>query len=130
MSASELLMYSSSPLTKHSYSYPAYKTSQGGASSAANFRIQIFPYPVTGDSVYIDYIRKPKSPKWTYITGTQGTALYNPGAGSHQDFDLHSSEENQLVIKILQLAGVAIKDFNLVQVATQEEVKNIQQEKQ
>jgi len=35
-----------------------------------------------------------------------------------------------LVIKILQLAGVSIKDFNLVQAAAQKEASNIQQQKQ
>ena len=46
------------------------------------------------------------------------------------NFELHPSEENKLIIKILQLSGVTIKDFNLVQTATQEEIKKIQQEKQ
>ena len=34
-----------------------------------------------------------------------------------------------IVIKILQLAGVSIKDYNITQVAAQEEVKTIQQQK-
>jgi hypothetical protein len=33
------------------------------------------------------------------------------------------------VVKILQLAGINIKDASLVQLAAQEEVKKIQQEK-
>ena len=46
------------------------------------------------------------------------------------DFELHSSEQVELVVKILQLAGIAIKDLNLVQVAAQEENRSIQQQKQ
>ena len=132
MSEQDYFTYSISPLAKPSKSRPVYVTSGVlfSAGTIPTFRIQIFPFPTTGDTVNIDFIRRPSSPKWTYVTGTQGTALYNPGAGGHQDFELHSSEESKLVIKILQLAGVAIKDFNLVQVAAQEEVKNIQQEKQ
>ena len=45
------------------------------------------------------------------------------------DFELHDSEQKNLVVKILQLAGVGIKDYNIVQAAGQEEVKKIQQEK-
>ena len=44
------------------------------------------------------------------------------------DFELHSSEENKLVVKILQLAGISIKDNQLTATATQQEVKNIQLE--
>ena len=72
---------------------------------------------------------KPKKPKWTYIVVNE-KPLYNSSATDHQDFELHPSDQVELVIKILQLAGVTIKDYNLVQVATQEEVKSIQQEKQ
>ena len=49
--------------------------------------------------------------------------------GSGVDFELHPSEQENLVVKILKLAGVSIKDVGLAQAAGQEEVKNIQQEK-
>ena len=39
------------------------------------------------------------------------------------------SEETNLVIKILQLAGVGLKDPALVQLTVAEENRNIQQEK-
>jgi len=90
--------------------------------------IRIFPAPL--DEVLISYIRKPHPPNWTYVIVDGANAGYNPGASDHRDFELHDSEENKLVIKILQLAGVTIKDPGLIQVATQEEIKNIQQEKQ
>ena len=68
-------------------------------------------------------------PNWTYVINNQN-ALYNSEASDHQDFELHGSEESSLVVKILQLAGVAIKDFNLAQLAGQKEASTIQQEKQ
>ena len=78
------------------------------------------------------YIRKPAKPNWTYlIDSTNQTALFNPDINAGwQDFELHPSEEPKLVIKILQLAGVSIKDFNLAQLAGQKEASVIQQEKQ
>jgi len=79
-------------------------------------------------ALLLDYIRKPLKPNWTYFINS-GNALYNSSAIDLQDFELHSSEENKLIIKILQLSGITIKDLSLVQVATQEEVKKIQQEK-
>jgi len=38
------------------------------------------------------------------------------------------SEETELVVKILELAGIEIKDPQLYQIAAQEEAQNVQQE--
>ena len=46
------------------------------------------------------------------------------------DFELHASEETKLVIKILELAGIVIKDPQLYQQAATEETETVQQEKQ
>ena len=56
-----------------------------------------------------------------------GEALYR--ATGTVDFELHESEETDLVIKILQLAGVSIKDPSVYQVGSAEEAKDVQQEK-
>ena len=58
-------------------------------------------------------------------------ALSNPDpAVGYMDFELHPSEEVNLVIKILGLAGITLKDPGLYQIAGTEDNKNIQQEKQ
>ena len=76
--------------------------------------------------MHCHYIRKPKTAKWGYnVIGEN--ALYDPSKS--EDFQLHPSEENNLIIKILALAGIAIKDIGLYQIASQEDNKNIQQEK-
>ena len=79
------------------------------------------------------YYKKPEKPVWNYVVTTSaitgvstGEALYN-STGS-VDFELHPSEETNLVNKILQLAGITMGN-ELYQVANQEEVKDIQQEK-
>ena len=73
----------------------------------------------------MDYIRKPEKPNWGYVVVNE-QALYD--AATAVDFELHKSEENNLIFKILQLAGITM-DPNLYQIATQEEIKTIQQEK-
>jgi hypothetical protein len=45
------------------------------------------------------------------------------------NFELHDSEEVELVFKILELAGITLKDNSLYQVASTEENETIQQEK-
>ena len=54
--------------------------------------------------------------------------LYNPFTAI--DFELHASEETELVYKILKYAGVSIRRQDLPQVAQGMEISQIQQEKQ
>ena len=70
------------------------------------------PLTFASDDIKCNYIRKPNDVSWGY-TEINSTALYN--SASSIDFELHGSEENTLVIKILALAGVSIKDQELAQ---------------
>ena len=107
-----------SPLTSPTLSRPQYY--QTGLS--------IYVSPKEANNVVINYIRKPKKVNWTYIV-VGDKALLNNSDSNYQDFELHASEETDLVVKILQLSGVGLKDPGLVQVAAAEENRNIQQEK-
>jgi hypothetical protein len=131
LEASEQTYYSQSYLVRNAQDMTkscAYYILSNTANG--NHRMKIFPYPDQDhDAVRVNYIRKPKSPNWTYILNGENP-LYNPTALDHQNFELHDCEEELLVIKILQLAGVNIKDYSLTQIAAQEEVKKTQQEKQ
>jgi len=86
------------------------------------------PVQVTfaSDDVKCNYVQKPTNVSWNY-TEINGVAMYN--SANSVDFELHASEETELVFKILQLAGIAMESMDLYQVAAQEEVRNIQQEK-
>ena len=107
-----------SPLTKPTANRPVYWTKDN----------KIYFGPDLG-TFQIRWIAKPKPVNWTYVVINE-KPLYNSGANDHQNFELHPSEQNELVLKILQLSGVTIKDTQLVQLGAQEEIKNIQQEKQ
>ena len=78
-----------------------------------------------GVEARVSYIKKPERPNWTYVV-VNDKALWN---GDGVDFELHASEEENLVVKILKLAGISIKDQAVAQAAASEEVKNTQQEK-
>ena len=82
----------------------------------------------TYSRVVVDYIRSPRDVVWTYIVVGE-KALYNATAPDAMDFDLHPSEETELVLKILTLASVTLKDEKLYGAAAGEDAKNIQQEK-
>ena len=120
----DLIKTQNSPLTKATNTRPIYYVQEG--------KMYFFPEtaPYSG-SYRAYYISKPAKVNWTYlIDSSNQNALYNSNATDHQDFELHASEEPKLVIKILQLAGVSIKDFNLAQLAGQKEISVKQQEKQ
>jgi len=118
-----------SPLTKPSVTRPVYVrfSTAGDNQSNRERRIQIYPTTITS-RVQCNYIAKPATVKWTYVV-INNKAIYNSAASDAQNFELHASEENELVIKILQLAGISIKDNSLTQLATNKEINTIQQQK-
>lgn len=94
-------------------------------------RIYMLPILTLSDvnhTFVMSYYRKPKDPKWTYIILNE-KPMFN-SSGGVQDFQLHESEESHLILKILQLAGISVKDFNIAQVAAQIENNKIAQQKQ
>ena len=89
---------------------------------------RIFTFPsVAGYARAMSYYRAPENPRWSYIV-VNNKPLYN-GSSSVQ-FELHESEEYELILKILQMAGIAIKEFSLTQAAGQAEVNIVSQQKQ
>ena len=55
--------------------------------------------------VEYDYFEKPPTPRWAYVV-VNGKALYNSNQSVH--FQIHKMEEENLVTRILELAGVTI----------------------
>lgn len=78
-------------------------------------------------SINASYIKKPTDAVWGY-EDINNIAQYNSTTST--SFELHDSEEPDLVMKILSLAGIALKDPSLYQVAGAEDNKSTQQEKQ
>ena len=83
-------------------------------------------YPTFTNNVQCHYIRKPIKVNWGYnVIG--GNALYDPTIS--ENFQLHPSEEQSLVTKILSLAGISLEKPILTQTAEQKDTKEIQQQK-
>ena len=80
-----------------------------------------------GSTVKIDYIKTPIDVSWGYNV-ILGKAIYNNSTSTN--FEMHESEEVNLINRILVLAGISIKSNPLYQTAAAEEIKDIQQEKQ
>ena len=69
---------------------------------------------------------RPQKVEWGYDVIAE-KALYN--ASRSVNFELHVSEETELVYKILELAGIILNKPGLVQIADVEDIKKLQQEK-
>ena len=113
---SELTYMNASKLTAPSASFPAYYLE--------NNIIRV--YPSISDEGSLDYIKTPTDPSWEYTLGSSGQYIYD--SANSIDFELHISEEVDLVIKILSLAGVIIKDPTVIQMAQAEQNVNFNQE--
>ena len=112
-----------------SISRPVYTMS----SLATQYQIQVFtPTVIDANTpeeegiVSANMIRVPTKAEWGYVVVNE-RALYN--AARATDFELHISEETNLVNKILELAGIILNKPGLVQIADQEDIKRIQQQK-
>ena len=88
--------------------------------------------------IKIDYIKKPSDVVWGYTTGPLNQYIYappgttgiiTPPTGS-VDFELHTSEQTEVIINILFYEGVVIRDPHIVQVASQKIAQDELNEKQ
>ena len=114
----EFLYVKKSPLTKPSNAFPVYTELDNGYDVQGTDEIT--------DSVTAEYIRRPATVSWAG-TVTSGVSLYN--ASNSVNFELHESEETELVVKILELAGISTKQIDIAQYAGSADIKSIQQEK-
>jgi len=119
-----------SNLTKPTELFPAYSNS--------STVIQVFPQDIQvgvnqGQTslgrVLCQYIRYPKNPKWTYASLVGGTPAFNPSSPLYQDFELPLDDEPSLVNKILQYAGMSIRETEVAQFGQVLETTDNQNEK-
>jgi len=121
VSLGKITILNNSLLTKPTLTYPAYTEEE----------LIMTPYPATINhigQVLCQYIRYPKDPKWTFITLVNGEPAFDQSQPDYQDFELPLEEEPTLVNKILQLAGMSIREIAAVQFGQAQEQANAQQQ--
>jgi hypothetical protein len=114
----EYIYLDKSPLTRPTDTRPIYIRDENGVKVYGDAQL------TTG--VTCNYIKVPTDVEWNY-TMVLGVPQYN--ASTSTNFQLHESEEPELVEKILELSGLLLKDPGVYQIANQEELERIQQEK-
>ena len=112
------------PLMRPTHDNPVYfveetdSPNDPSVTSSSSSVINIRVYPKAHESQYaslqikMEYYRRPKEPNWGYVVVNQ-KPLYN--FNTSKDFELHPMEEENLVNKILSLAGIALEKPQLPQ---------------
>jgi|TARA_Y100000114_G_scaffold73207_1_gene67090 hypothetical protein len=118
----DYIFITQSPLAQPTNDFPIYIRDNAGVKVYGKNTAGAIEQKTSG--VTCNYIKQPATVNWAY---NSTTGLYD--SANSTNFELHESEEVELVNNILSLAGVLLKDNNLYQVGSAEEMKNVQQEK-
>jgi hypothetical protein len=114
---SKITMLNNSIYTSPTLTYPSY--------TQEDVRMTVFPSSIDDvGRVIAQYYRYPKDPKWTYVSLTNGEPMFDQSQPDYQDFELPLEEENNLILKILQYAGVSIREGSVYQFGNYEENNN------
>lgn len=114
VSQKRIFNLTNSNLTTPTTDFPGYVLR--GDKNSGNQAAEIYPFgegtllPFTEKgSVLCQYIRYPKTPKWTYLqVGT--SPQFNSSAADYQDFELPKDNFQDLVARILQYGGLTIRE--------------------
>ena len=124
----EFYYINKSPLTKPTKTYPVYLYE--------NKKLFIEPTNInTIGEIQVDFIRKPIAPIWGFAVGSLGQYIYNSqelttnNTTGSINFELHESEQTDLILQILVYTGIVIRDPQIIQAASQEVNRNNQNEK-
>tara|TARA_Y100001937_G_C7093970_1_gene319198 strand:+ start:38 stop:760 length:723 start_codon:yes stop_codon:yes gene_type:complete len=122
VSHSKITLLNNSYLTAPTTTYPAY-TTEGSSMT-------VFPNTINQNGqVQAQYIRYPLDPVWTFLQITGGEPVFDGSNSAFQDFELSNDYETDLTMKILQYAGVSIREASVVQYANTAEINQESSEK-
>ena len=121
----KVVLLNTSLLTASSTLFPTY--------SLQGEKINVMPpsYNNAGQ-VIANYFRYPLAPKWTYITLVGGEPSFDQSQLDYQDFELPTDYEYKLATKILEYAGMSIREtevaqFGMAQQSHEEPTLSVQQ---
>jgi hypothetical protein len=121
VSHSKITMLFNSIYTSPTLTFPAY--------TQEDINLTVYPDTIKAiGQVKSQYIRYPKTPKWTYVDLLNGEPAFNASAADYQDFEVPLDDEVGLILKILEYAGVSIREADIYQFAQAEEQQDNQEQ--
>ena len=122
MDQKDILYTENNPLTKATSIRPVYARDIPQSSTVRS--ITVYPTATQTETYSVNYYKTPSKPHWDYVVVNE-KALYN--STYSVNFELHKSEEEILVSRILQLAGIVIMKPGIVEIGATEK-SSIKQE--
>jgi len=120
VNANELVDIINSPLTTPTLTNPIYVEDEAG--------LIIYPNTITQQTTVIaSFVALPTVPRWGYVVISE-KAMFDPSTTTH--FDLHPTEETELVYKILKYAGISMDKDSIMRAGQGMEMAKVSQEKQ
>ena len=117
---SKITMLNNSMLTAPSKMFPAYTQEID--------KLTAYPSAINS-GVLCQYFRYPKDPKWTFVQFTDGEPSFDSSQPDFQDFELPNDDEPSLIMKILQYAGMSIREIQAVQFGQAQDQEDSQEER-
>lgn len=102
-----------SKLTKATVNFPTYLYE--------GTKLFVRPTSIQSD-IKASFIRKPRNVNWAYSTGGLGQYVYD--SANSVNFELLPSEQVEITLRVLQYAGIVIRDPQIVQAAASEVAQN------
>jgi hypothetical protein len=109
-----------SKLTKPSNTYPIYLYEDS--------LVKVFPETIIS-GVSANYLKFPSPVTWGFtVDSNLGNYIYSSALSTN--FELHQSEQVELIVRILEYAGIVIRDPQIIQIASQKVQQDNMNEKQ
>ena len=131
----EYLQLNMSHLTRPTTNYPLYIL-QGQYDSNApaippilHDIVYVYPSEITTD-VTISYVRKPVNVNWGFTTNPALNNAYIYDPTTSVNFEIDSTEQVEVILRVLMYAGVVIRDPQIIQAAAQQVQANEMNQKQ
>ena len=105
---SELYHLLGSNLTKPTVTYPIY--------IYEDQKLFVYPTSITS-GITCDFVKKPVNPSWNFTSTASSNYAYIYDSTTSINFELHQSEQTEMILKVLLYAGVVIKDPQIIQAA-------------
>ena len=116
--SNELLKINLSKLTKPTTEFPIFEYK--------DYKLHVYPKTITS-LITATYLKKPSDPIWGFTVGTRGQYIYDPTtysvgppATGSVNFELHETEQTNIILRILMYSGVIIQNPQIVQMAAQQ----------
>lgn len=82
--------------------------------------VKILPTTIVSN-VNVSYLRNPIPAKWTYVV-IDGVEIFNPSASDYKDIDIHPSDEDDIIIRVLKKFGINLKEKDIQEITSRDEI--------